>query len=294
MAEDRIKCPFCAELIQPDAKKCRFCGEWLVGEKMIRESRPPRESPKLPEDEQDQRQDSEAERSESESPGSVQALKAEPTSTKKERRFPWLRIILFIAYAIIIVTLACSERKAQRILQKAQTQEKDQDYQVAFKSYFHIVDAFPYSWAFIKAQEGVERLSNSYGLPLPRPSWLDPIEDVLGHEANVCEVYPLSFLLWPVCAVLLALVFLTRLLRPGTAFIVLLLLAVAIGGSVVQLSWYGRILSEPVIEGLKNKPVFIYFASYVLLIITALMTLTATRKRRNWTQVSKKKKIERQ
>lgn len=27
---DSIKCPYCAEDIKPDAKKCKHCGEWLV------------------------------------------------------------------------------------------------------------------------------------------------------------------------------------------------------------------------------------------------------------------------
>jgi len=26
---EEIKCPFCAEKIQADAKKCKHCGEWL-------------------------------------------------------------------------------------------------------------------------------------------------------------------------------------------------------------------------------------------------------------------------
>ncbi|KKQ44937.1 MAG: hypothetical protein US63_C0022G0008 [Candidatus Moranbacteria bacterium GW2011_GWC2_37_8] len=29
MEQQKIKCPLCSEMIQPDAKKCRFCGEWI-------------------------------------------------------------------------------------------------------------------------------------------------------------------------------------------------------------------------------------------------------------------------
>ena len=40
MTQERIECPFCAELIMPGAVKCRFCGEWFSAhEPNVKESR---------------------------------------------------------------------------------------------------------------------------------------------------------------------------------------------------------------------------------------------------------------
>jgi len=69
--------------------------------------------------------------------------------------------------------------------------------------------------------------------------------------------------------------------RPGIALIVLLLMVVAIAGTVAQLVRCGLISLTPVAEVAQVlAPMEAYCASYLLVGLTALMTLTATRKKR--------------
>ena len=281
MAEDRIKCPVCAELIKPGAKKCRFCGEWLGGSKETGEDVVHRDAPEPPRQEPESRYEDRADETEEKSPEPETVKKVETAPVRKKRSFPWLRLILFLAYVAMIVALVCSERTARRMLREGKAEEAASNNEAAFDIYATIIQKHPFSLAVIETQRSLGRLSETHGLPLPRPSWLEMVEDVLAKETTVCEVYLLSFVAWPACAVLLALVFLTRILRPGTALFVLVLLAAAVGGSVVQLSWYGRLLTEPIAQGLLDKPLVLYGLTYALLVITALMTLTATRKRRH-------------
>lgn len=279
MKEERIKCPHCSEQILADAMKCRFCREWLEPKEKPTKDAGPQENFGSQACDQEENHKGEVEEAKGESPDRKPAKKSESKSKKK--RHPWLRIVLVIAYLGIIVALVRSELNAQQILRDAQAKENAQDYQAAFESYQDIIEAFPFSFAIIETQKGIRRLCDSHDFKTPRPSWLLPVEDVLSRKSNVCDVNLLPLVVWPACAVLLSLVFLTRILRPSTAFLVLMLVVVSIAGSVAQLSWHGRMLSMPVAKGLMERPVVIYCASYLLLVVTALMTLTATRKRRS-------------
>ena len=288
MAEERIKCPVCAELIKADAKKCRFCGEWLAEGEAAREKMMRREPSELPEEEQVEKREDGSTESEDTLSEPEPLKKAGAPSVKKGRHFPWLRIVLFIAYVAIIAALVCSERTARQFLRDAKTEEEAQNYEAAFDKYSTVIQRYPFSIAVIETQLSLQRLFDAHGFKKPSPSWLEKVETVLvvlrtklDRELDVSEVYLLSFIGWPVCVVLLALVFLTRILRPGTALFVLVLAAIAGAGSIVQLSWYDTILPEPIVEGLLEEPTVLYGVTYALLVVTALMTLTAMRKRRS-------------
>lgn len=266
MEEERIKCPYCSEQIFADAKKCRFCGEWFT------EKNKPAVNSRLTaaqSSEGTQELQAEPELEEAvkephkelvESPG--EGAGTEPPS--KKRHIAWLRIILAIVYLGIIIVFVIYERKAHEVLHSGQGLENQQKYQDAQEKYKEVIEGFRLSFAVIEAREGLSR-----------------VEDQLGNEVGTDHAYWLPFITWPICSVLLFLVFLTRILRPGIACLAFLLLVLAICGSVLQLARYGRISSEliaGIVQELVANPKGLFIASYILIIVTAMMTLTAPRK----------------
>lgn len=264
--EERIKCPYCSEQILANAKKCRFCGEWFT-----EENKPALNSsltaPQAPKDKQEPQAGPELEETVKkpheelvESPGEKSKTKPSP----KKHRIAWLRIILAIVYLGIIIGFVIYERNAQEVLHSGQGLENHQKYQDAQEKYNEVIEGFWLSFAVIDAREGLRR-----------------VEDQLGNKFITDNVYWLPFIAWPICSVLLFLVFLTRILRPGIACLTFLLLLLAICGSVLQLALCGLIsfeLTAEIVQELVAKPVEVFIASYILIIITAMMTLTAPRK----------------
>lgn len=266
MKEKRIKCPYCSELILADAKKCRFCGEWFTKESKTAVNSG-LTTPRSSEDTQEQQSEAELEETANKPhdelvESSGERPKAGPP--KKKHRIAWLRIILTMVYIGIIIAFVIYEQNAHEVLHSGQGLENHQKYQEAQEKYKEVIEGFRLSFAVIEARESLQRM-----------------EDELGDKFSTDNVYWLPFIAWPICSVLLFLVFLTRILRPGIACLAFLLLLLAICGSVLQLTWYGLISLEPIVEIVQEfaaEPVGVFITSYILVIVTALMTLTAPRK----------------
>ena len=201
---------------------------------------------------------------------------------KRGIRIPWLRVLMLLLYLGTVGALAVSESNARRTLREARAKESAQEYGAAFGMYRHVLDAFPFSFGTIEARQSLRRICQAEAFEMPEPSWLAAVPNLLGSKADMPDFHLLPSMAWPVSAVLLLLVLVTRIFRPGVAFLALLLMVVAIAGSVAQFASYGSISLPPaadaVQEFMQTTPA-VYLASYLLLVLTALMTLTATAKR---------------
>ncbi len=318
MTRERVKCPFCSELILQDAIKCRFCGEWLTkpGQELnaggpIRDSdleglgwenyplvvkRSQSESPSYESNQQSDYEplgaadDQVEERVENGEPEQenrpariakevVPAEKAELASAGKRSGVPWLRALLLFLYLGIVAALIVAEFDARSILRDARAEEAAKDPNAAFAGYRTVQDIYPFTLASIEARQNLRRLSESPEFGLPQPAWLAAGEKLLGVEIKEQNVHLLPLAAWPVSAFLLLLVVLTRIRRVGVALIALILMILAVSGSVAQFAWYGVIPLGSVaqaVEQFMEMPEALHIASYILLFLTALMTLTAT------------------
>ena len=266
MKEERIKCPYCSELILEDAQKCRFCGEWFAERNKpdvhrdLSVSRPSQDT----QDKQSEPELKEAVRESQKELVESPVEKSRSSLSPQKCRIAWLRIILAIVYIVIIIAFVIYERNAHEVLNRGRGLENLQKFAEARDNYKEVREGYGLSFAVIEARKNLRR-----------------VEEQVGNNFSIDDVYWLPFIIWPVCSVLLFLVFLTRILRPGMAFLAFLLLLLGLFGSVLQLAWYGLISIEPIdviVQEFITEPKGAFVTSYIMLIITAMMTLTATRK----------------
>ena len=202
---------------------------------------------------------------------------------QKKRRFPLIRFVLVLIYIGLGVGLGIYEVNAKKLIDKASNLEQDQRYQTAAMAYMIVIEKFPLSFNVIEAMQGLEGVGPALlNDVLPDRLQYTFLEESLGPQFNPYSMDWLPFAICAGSAVLLALVFLSRLRRGGLAFLAFLLTAVAAMGATVQLVWYGFFEQEQlfqIADAVMSKPRPLYVVCYVLAAVTIMMTLTSTRRR---------------
>jgi hypothetical protein len=331
MTPERVKCPFCSELILPDAIKCRFCGEWFSDPDQDMDQASPfnvepshKEPYKLQNpitiattqahfesSQPDQPQESQAssqvnDEHMEEPPESVEKVdepepariareiipidKAIMRSDRQGFQIPWLRALLLILYLGIIAALTVTEFSARMALNEARRQDDPNN---AIIKYRYVRNTYPHTFASIDARDNLNDLGDKEVYRLPevlQKAW----SRLLSNQPNERDLHVLPFAVWPISALMLFLVFVSRIRRIGVAFIAFLLMILAILGFIAQLVWYDLFplevltLTDPITK-VMQAPKILYISSYVLLALAAFMTLTATASRLNSVNLSKAK-----
>lgn len=207
----------------------------------------------------------------------------------EKRHIAWLRITIGLLYVVFIVGTIIYERNAQQILSRGQELENSQKYHTSYVAYQIVVEKFPLSFSVIEAKQGFLRIEPALSASeVPERLGTTFIEEQLGRQFSPYVIDWLPFATWPLCSFVMLIVLVTRIRRRGLAFVAFIIMTLAVIGSVIQLTWHGFISFEPLVEILHERQevqkmmaesLAIFCASYVLLLVTALMTLTANRQK---------------
>lgn len=203
----------------------------------------------------------------------------------KRRRFPWVRLLLFIAYVVLGVAWGLHEANGQKVLFKARQYDEANAYETAGLAYMVIVEKFPATFASIEARVGHRRIKSALEEgKLPERLGRTRIEEALGERFDPYVMHWFPFAASTAASVLLLGVLLTRLRRPGLAFLAFVFLAVSSSATAAQLALYGFVQQVDLAkfgQEVMSDPVMVHIGAYALLGVALLLTLTATRISRN-------------
>ena len=196
-----------------------------------------------------------------------------PAPAAVARPMPVFRVVLGLVYLAALGGGISYEYNARQLLDQAsragtpaEAAEKDSQ----------LVERYPFSIAVVEA-----RRSLVAGAYRPQRTLMTPLEQRFGERFSPFHMYWLPFFAAPLAAVILLLVFLARLGRPGVAVVSLLLAAAAAGLFVVQVQYYGFFESSAVAAAGKQvmyDPTLVYIVACMLLTLAALLSLTPRRR----------------
>ncbi|MBS3820666.1 MAG: DUF4203 domain-containing protein [Planctomycetes bacterium] len=188
---------------------------------------------------------------------------------------PYIRIALAAVYLLLAIWGAYYEYRVQGLIEQAAAKEQTGDLAAAQTATARVVEEYPLSFGFIEARAKLLDLQRRTAAEEPRPQHAEPAPMVSQFVTRIHYWLPLFGCAGAGAAAMG--VFLTRLKRPFIAIVAGIVAGAASFGVVVQLQAYDiQLLSQlkPISKAVLAQPTLLYLATYGLMFIAALLTLT--------------------
>ena len=261
--ENRIVCPFCAELILPDALKCRFCGEWLNKkdeEEVVRD--PPVDDDLVVDSE---------------------VFDSKTSDKKRGSSFSRFKILLVVFYISLVIVAVIYEANAGEVLGYAREKVREGKQEVAYLAYQTVVRKYSLSFADSEAIAEVSNINEySFGFDLPEfePTFFERLSE---GRFNPCFHYGLPLVASVIGIAVCLLMIVVRASRLKCSAFSFFLFALSALIFMVQVTAYGWVdVSSPSFVNMSINIMrsyeLVYIVSYVLLVMTAIETLRGTKK----------------